>query len=316
MDAWLTAPAPRNAGPPPDRDAWLQQPEEQIAKQLAPLGLSVLMPTDGSRRAFQAMRNANPALTRADYVPLLGARLAQLVAQWFALGVRCVIAHMFERDVFARGTPYVVQGVQAAQHILAGDTFAALYAQYDVRATVGGNWDVAGLPADEKAALRTFEAAISARSVPAGQRLLLAPFQPLGFVDEILRRQRVLIAAGDPAPDVAAVRRAAYPLGPARVDILLNNDAMRPGNYLSPLLDTDTNLYQLSFGVYDLTAAHMRSILYDAAYLRRGPLPDGALYGPDDARAFAAHAAAQRGRIAGLGRQIGPGIWQLDLDLR
>ncbi len=317
MQSWVRAPQVSSGDPRkvPDRASWLAQPAHEISAQLTPLKLSVLLPFDGSRRAFHTLRLENPALSRRDYLPALGAQLARIFDALYGLGVHTVIAHLLERDVFLRGTTYVEESMLGAQQVFLGNEFAAVLARHDVLAAACGGWDVVPLIDAQRQAVAGLDRALRAATAAHRTRLMLTSLHPRPFVEEILLRQRALIAQGIETPTFADVRMAAYPLGPERVDIVINNDALRPGNYLSPLLDDNTNLYQLTFSSYQLTELQLRKILYDAAYLRHGRLPEGLLYSDDDVRAFTAHTAAQNACIIGLGRLIGPGLWQPDIHL-
>jgi hypothetical protein len=287
---------------------WLTLSGPELAKIVNKANLAVMVPSDGSRRHYLLNVRRPDEVSASHYLASMGRALAQLIGRLFLHGVKTVVISMLEGPNFERSTDYVERGIAGAHAIITGETFAALYREHGVRARLCGAYDLFCEPRVRNA-LQETDRTLGAMT-PTGSRLLLYGFFPRRPVDEVIERSARLSLQLGRAPSHAEVHAACYPHGPGRLDALINSDWMRAGRLVPPILDEGTHYYHLNFSPYALTDEDVRAILYDLLFVRRPEPPEGVNYSPETLEAFREYAAQHGRKIIGLGRRVGPGIWQ------
>jgi hypothetical protein len=98
---------------------------------------------------------------------------------------------------------------------------------------------------------------------------------------------------------------------PTQVDLLIGAGWLKVGGILPPWLDEGhTDIYNLGFLTLDLDEITLRRILYDHLF-RRNAAGD-ADYSPEDLAALDTFYRHNHGKLIGLGKLVGGGLWYAD----
>jgi hypothetical protein len=100
---------------------------------------------------------------------------------------------------------------------------------------------------------------------------------------------------------------------PTGVDLLIGAGWLKVGGILPPWLDEGhTDIYNLGFLTLELDELTLRRILYDHLYRRNASGDADADYSPEDLAALDTFYRHNQGKLIGLGKLVGPGLWYAD----
>jgi hypothetical protein len=100
---------------------------------------------------------------------------------------------------------------------------------------------------------------------------------------------------------------------PTRIDLLIGAGWLKVGGILPPWLDEGhTDIYNLGFLTLDLDELTVRRILYDHLYRRNAAGDADADYSPEDLAALDNFYRHNHGKLIGLGKLVGAGLWYAD----
>lgn len=312
LSSWLQIRNGRSANiEVPSLEEWLHAPRQDMARIVEAAQLTVLIPSDGSRRHFllRQLNEKNPSDSERDYLSAMGAQLVGLFRLLVTCGVKNILCPILQKSNFERGSAYIRRAAQVTALVLTGDTFSRFYRDWKAEAHLYGGWDV--LPAAEPAldvltSLNTKLGELAGGST----RVILFGFCPGSFVDEMCVRTGAFVKANTIAPTEPDLRRACFPYGPDKLDLVINADVMRTGFIVPPVLDDGAQYYHLGYIPYDLTETNLRQILYDYLFARSPEPVEGQNYSQIELREIQAHNAQNKNKVLGLGKRLSSGLWQ------
>lgn len=296
----------------PPLEDWMRASRQDVARVVEPFQLSVLIPSDGSRRHFllRQLNEKNPSDNSREYLSAMGAQLVGLFRLLVSTGVKNILCPILQKPNFERGSDYVRQAAQATSAVLTGETFSRFYRDWKAEPRLYGAWDV--LPPAEPA--RDILTALNQRlgALAGGNsRVILFGFCPGSFVDEMCARAALRAQSQGDMPSSEDLRRLCFPHGPENLDLVINADALRAGYIVPPVLDHGAQYYHLGYIPYDLSETNLRQILYDYLFLRRPEPDEGQNYSQAELREIQAHNTQNKNKVLGLGKRLGSGLWQL-----
>lgn len=305
---------PADSSAVPTLDEWLALSPAALAAIVRPRRPAVMLAIDGTRRHYLlAHPEQHGQLTDfAAYSAYSAAAYARVYGLLFGLGIETIMTSFLYPPNFIRGGTYLPQALAASQALLMTGPLADLYAQWQVRARIYGDYDFAPAAAPVRGAIHEAAQALAA-ATPTGDRLLLIGYSAGSFVDEIIVRSATLQATLGRVPTTAELRAACYPDGPEALNIYIAAGCLRVALALPPLLDEGaTDIYNLAHLPLDLQEETMRRILYDHLFRRWAGGGDFQDYAPDDLAALRTYYAAHRNCLVGLGQLAAGAFWYAD----
>lgn len=285
-----------------------------VARVVERVNLTLLIPSDGSRRHFllRQLQQKNRSSETIEYLSAQGAQLMGLFRLLFSCGVKNILCPILQSPNFERGADYVRNAAQATASVVTGDAFSRFYRDWKVETHLYGGWDVIPYGDAARDILTNLNSKLGAINSGVGERKVLYGFCPGSFVDEMCARSALFAAKNGACANSSQIRKACFPHGPDKLDVVINTDLIRTGYLVPPTLDWGAHYYHLAYMSYDLSENNLRQILYDYLFLRNPEPEEGQTYGENELRDIQTYLTRNKDRIIGLGKRVGGGYWLPD----
>ena len=315
----------------PTIEQWQNYTGSELASYVQARKVSLMLSVDGTQRFYLTHRlhsEDDKPFQFEEYVEFVITPMAKLYELVFSLGVNTVLTTVLLPSNFDRAGKYAAKVIEQTYHAFGGPLFQSIYHRYKVDVGLFGDYDIA--PAADSvrsqieqlkttlAALSRFDTitdgtttttSSSSTASPQNDNHLLLGFCAGSSIQEIVKRSEKLRTNGVEPTD-EALRKACFPQGPERLDILIEAGWLKAGGLVPPLLDGGhTNTYDLAFLMLDLDEVTLRRILYDHIFLREAWSDDKQSYSLSDIKVMREYYQANQGRLIGLGHLVDPGLW-------
>jgi len=315
LSSWLKIERQGSAKPMPvpSIEDWMSASRQDLARVVDGAQITVLVPSDGSRRHFllRQLKQKNNSSEARDYLSAMGAQLVGLFRLLFSCGVKNILCPILQSPNFERGMDYIRTAAQSTSAVLAGEAFTRFYRDWNAEAHLYGGWDVLHGGEAVRETLQALNQKFEAFPNPGSQRKILYGFCPGTFVDEMCARVALYATKNKTYPSAEQLRQACFPFGPDKLDLVINTDLMRAGYIVPPVLDKGTHYYHLGYIPYDLSEQNLRQILYDYLFVRHPEPQEGANYSENELARIQEAIAENKNRVVGLGQRVGAGMWQI-----